>query len=148
MTFYTEFRISQAIIFYEIFVLMLYYLYKINKRYLSWPIMINFYIIFVVLFCKCNGTMSRTYIYTWLFIKIVVLFWLLHIVDFSLKDYLISLTVLLAYYSFTNINKTYGCNVSRRCLTFTLFVSSFVYFYKLYNNNKLLQLAIRFFMRK
>ena len=61
--------------------------------------MINFYIIFVVLFCKCNGTMSRTYIYTWLFIKIVVLFWLLHIVDFSLKDYLISLTVLLAYYS-------------------------------------------------
>ena len=30
-----------------------------------------------------------------------------------MKDYLISLFVLLVYYSFTNINKAYGCKVSR-----------------------------------
>ena len=110
--------------------------------------MINFYIIFVVLFCKCDGTMNRTYIYTWLFIKTVVLFWLLRIVDFSMKDYLISLFVLLAYYSFTNINKAYGCKVNRRCLSFTLFVSTCVYFFKLYNNNKIARLALRLFMRR
>ena len=148
MTFNTELHISQAIIFYEIVVLMLYYLYNINKRYLSWPIMINFYIIFVVLFCKCDGIMNKTYIYTWLFIKTVVLFWLLRIVDFSMKDYLISLFVLLVYFSFTNINKAYGCKVSRKCLSFTLFVSSCVYFFKLYNNNKLVRIALRLFTRR
>ena len=104
--------------------------------------------IFVVFFCKCDGTMNRTYIYTWLFIKIVILFWLLRIVDFSMKDYLISLFVLLVYYSFTNINKAYGCKVSRKCLSFTLFVSSCVYFFKLYNNNKLVRIALRLFTRR
>ena len=126
-------QISIAVLIYEIIVIILYYFKKIDRFFLSWPVLINFFIIFVLLFCKCNLPMNV--IILTLFVKILFLCIILSIAEFSLKNYLISLCILIIYYFISDINKIYSCNVKFNCLIMSLLISSIIYAGHLYNNS-------------
>ena len=129
MTINQNIQLSSIILIYEIIFLALYYIFNINKNFLSWPILINIFIIFVVIFCNCN--LSFYTILSVLSIKIIFLIWLLTIVDFSLKNYFISLSFLLIYYLTSNINTVYNCNIQIYCLINSILVSSIIYLYNI-----------------
>lgn len=125
-----NFQISNIILVYEIIFLILYYFFKINKRFLSWPIFINIFIILVVIFCDCNLKLYMIVII--LFLKVFFLFILLNIVSFSLEDYFIGILVLIIYYKYSNINKIYKCKIKITCLIISFIIASLIYLYKLF----------------
>ena len=118
-------QLSGIILVYELVMLVLYYTIKINKQYLSWPILLNFFIIFVVLFCDCN--LPATTIYIVIAVKIVFLLAIIHIVNFSIKNFFYSLLFLAGYYILSDINDVYDCNIKVECLIISIGVSSIIY---------------------
>ncbi len=126
----TTIQISNALMLYQSVMLILYYFKKIDSSLLSWTIIINFFIIFVLFFCDCN--LPPDLIIGVLLIKIIFLCILLPIVEFSLINYLIGLNVLIIYYCVTDINTVYSCNVKFNCLILSLLVSSIIYIGKIY----------------
>lgn len=122
-------QISTIILLYQFIAIILYYTIGINKKFLSWTLLINIFIILVVIFCRCNLPINLIIII--LLIKIIFLIIILHIVDFSLNDYLISLLVLIIYYSISDIDKIYSCNIKFSCLLMSIVLSTFIYLYNM-----------------
>lgn len=121
--------ISSIIIFYEIFILILYLFKAINKKFatdlVSWAVVLNFFIIFVMFLTDCKiDTNTKLWIVS---IKTILLFFILLIAKFSIKNYLIGLTFLTIYYFVSNINKVYSCNVKFHQLLLSLLFSSLIY---------------------
>lgn len=122
--------ISSIIIFYEIFILILYLFNAVNKKFatnlVSWAIVLNFFIIFVMFLTDCKiDTKTKIFIVS---IKTILLFFVLLIADFSVKNYLIGLSFLMIYYFVSDIDKVYSCNVKFNHLLLSLVFSSIIYF--------------------
>lgn len=121
--------ISSIIIFYEIFVMILFLFNAINKKcatgFVSWAVVLNFFIIFVMFLTDCKiDTKTKLLI---VFIKTILLFFVLLIANFSLKNYLIGLTFLTIYYFMSDIDKVYSCNVKLQHLFLSLVFASIIY---------------------
>lgn len=124
-------QLSPLILTYEFIFLILYYFVNNKyKKYLSWPILINFFIIFVIFFCECNISLPVKVVIV--FIKMIFLIWLLTICEYNIYNYIISVVVLLLYYCCININNVYNCDVKLKCLVISFIVSSIIYLYKVY----------------
>ena len=122
--------ISSIIIFYEIFILILFLFNAVNKKFatnlVSWAVILNFFIIFVMFLTDCKiDTKTKLWVVT---IKTILLFLVLLIADFSLKNYLIGLTFLMIYYFVSDIDKVYSCNVKFQHLFLSLVFASMIYF--------------------
>lgn len=122
--------ISSIIIFYEIFILILFLFNAVNKKFstslVSWAVVLNFFIIFVMFLTDCKiDTKTKLWVVT---IKTILLFLVLLIADFSLKNYLIGLTFLIIYYFVSDIDKVYSCNVKLQNLFLSLVFASIIYF--------------------
>ena len=74
--------------------------------------------------CKID-TKTKLWVVT---IKTILLFLVLLIADFSLKNYLIGLTFLIIYYFVSDIDKVYSCNVKLQNLFLSLVFASIIYF--------------------
>jgi hypothetical protein len=120
-------QLSPLIIVYEIIFLIIYFTLKIDKQFISWPLFINIFIILVVLFCDCGLSFWTKFII--ILIKCIFLVILLLIVDFSLRDYIIGVCVLILYYVLSNINNIYNCDVELMCLINSFVISSIIYLY-------------------
>lgn len=122
-------QISGIIIIYEIIVLLLGLFkiisYKSSQNLLSWLVLLNFFIIFVMFFTNCN--IPNNVLLIVLSIKILLLFIILFIANFTLKNYFISLIILFVYYMISDINKVYSCNVKNIELIKSLITSSIFY---------------------
>jgi len=118
--------ISGLILIYEFLFIILYYLININRKYLSWPLFINIFIIIVVLFCECNIDNKTKFII--IFIKLIFLLLILNIADISINYYLISIIILIIYYLIVDINYIYNCDVKISCLINSLIISTIIYY--------------------
>ena len=126
-------QLSPLILTYELIFLILYYFVNSKyKKYLSWPILINFFIIFVIFFCECN--ISLLFKVVIVFIKIIFLICLLTICEYNIYNYIISVIILLLYYFFTNINNVYNCDILYTCKI--VFNSVFVWKFILHKYKK------------
>ena len=123
-------QLSPLIIGYEIIFLILYFTLKIDKQFISWPLFINIFIILVVLFCDCGLSFWTKFII--ILIKCIFLVSLLFIVDFSLRDYIIAICVLILYYVLSNINNVYNCDVEIMCLIISFVISSIIYLFNVF----------------
>ena len=126
--------ISAIIILYEFIILILYLCRIIDKKttgdLLSWAIVLNFFIIFVMFFTDCKvDTATKTWV---VIVKTILLFFVLFIADFSFKNYFIGLSFLLIYAIFSNIDKVYSCNVKNINLLISFLLSTIVYFGAMY----------------
>lgn len=127
--------ISSIIIIYEILIL-LFYLFKIIKKktsqnLLSWAVVLNFFIIFVMFLTDCKiDTKIKLLI---LSIKTLLLFFVLLIANFSITNYFIGLSFLIIYYMFSDINKVYSCNVKMKNLLLSFMFSSIIYIILVFN---------------
>lgn len=121
--------ISSIIIIYEILILSFYLLKIINKKtsqnLLSWAVVLNFFIIFVMFLTDCKiDTKIKLLIVS---IKTLLLFFVLLIANFSITNYLIGLSFLIIYYIVSDINKVYSCNVKMKNLLLSFTFSSIIY---------------------
>jgi len=122
--------ISSIIIFYEIMIFIIFLFRAINKNItrdlISWAVVLNFFIIFVMFLTDCKiDTNTKILIVS---IKTILLFFVLLIANFSIKNYLIGLSFLLVYYFVSNIDKVYSCNVKFSHLSLSLLFASIIYF--------------------
>ena len=122
--------ISSIIILYELTILFLYLFGVINnnsaKDYVSWALILNFFIIFVMFLTDCKiDTNIKIIVVS---VKLILLFFVLLKANFSFKNYLIGTSFLLIYYFFSNINKVYSCNVKFKNLITSFGLSSLLYF--------------------
>lgn len=125
-------QLSPLIIVYEIIFLILYFTLKIDKQFISWPLFINIFIILVVLFCDCGLSFWTKFIV--IVMKCIFLVSLLFIVDFSLRNYIIAICVLILYYVLSNINNVYNCDIEIMCLINSFIISSIIYLYNTLKN--------------
>lgn len=130
--------ISAIIILYEFIILILYLCRIVNKKrasnLLSWAIVLNFFIIFVMFLTDCKvDTTTKIWVVT---VKTILLFFVLFIANFSFQNYFIGLAFLLIYFVFSNINKVYSCNVKMIDLVQSFLLSTAVYFGAMYTKNK------------
>lgn len=121
--------ISSIIIIYEILILLFYLLKIINKKtsqnLLSWAVVLNFFIIFVMFLTDCKiDTKIKLLIVS---IKTLLLFFVLLIANFSITNYFIGLSFLIIYYIVSDINKVYSCNVKMKNLLLSFTFSSIIY---------------------
>ena len=121
--------ISSIIIIYEILILSFYLLKIINKKtsqnLLSWAVVLNFFIIFVMFLTDCKiDTKIKLLIVS---IKTLLLFFVLLIANFSITNYLIGLSFLIIYYIVSDIKKVYSCNVKMKNLLLSFTFSSIIY---------------------
>lgn len=122
--------ISLIIIVYEIIIFVLYLFKIISKESLkdlvSWALILNFFIIFVMFLTDCKiDTKTKLFIVS---IKALLLFFVLFIANFSIINYLIGLLFLIIYYFVSDINKVYSCNIKMINLLLSLLYSSIIYF--------------------
>ena len=122
--------ISSIIIFYEIMIFIIFLFRAINKNItrdlISWAVVLNFFIIFVMFLTDCKiDTNTKILIVS---IKTILLFFVLLIANFSIQNYLIGLSFLLVYYFVSNIDKVYSCNVKFSHLSLSLLFASIIYF--------------------
>ena len=122
--------ISSIIIFYEIFILILFLFNAVNKKFatnlVSWAVVLNFFIIFVMFLTDCKiDTKTKLWVVS---IKTILLFLVLLIADFSIKNYMIGLTFLIIYYFVSDIDKVYSCNVKFQHLFLSFIFASIIYF--------------------
>ena len=127
--------ISSIIIIYEILILLFYLLKIINKKtsqnLLSWAVVLNFFIIFVMFLTDCKiDTKVKLLIVS---IKTLLLFFVLLIANFSITNYFIGLSFLIIYYIFSDINKVYSCNVKMKNLLLSFMFSSIIYIILVFN---------------
>jgi len=123
--------ISSIIIFYEFIVLLLLLLKiisnKLSQNLLSPLVLLNFFIILVMFFTDCKiDTNTKLCIVS---IKVILLFIVLFIVDFSLKNYFIGVFLLLIYFVFSDINNVYSCNINMLNLVNTFVFSTLIYLF-------------------
>ena len=129
--------ISSIIIIYEILILIL-YLFKIisknnSSNLVSWAVILNFFIIFVMFLTNCKiDTKTKLLIVS---IKTLLLFFVLFIAKFSFKNYFIGILFLILYYLLSNINKVYSCNININHLLLSLLFSSIIYFILIFTNH-------------
>lgn len=122
--------ISSIIIIYEFIVLLLLLFktitYKLSQNILSPLVVLNFFIIFVMFFtdCKIDTTTKLCVV----IVKVILLFFVLFIVKFDYKNYLIGLLFLLLYFLFSNINKVYSCNIKFIYLLKSFIFSTLIYY--------------------
>lgn len=121
--------ISSIIIIYEILILLFYLLKIIKKKtsqnLLSWAVVLNFFIIFVMFLTDCKiDTKIKLLIVS---IKTLLLFFVLLIANFSITNYFIGLSFLIIYYIVSDINKVYSCNVKMKNLLLSFTFSSIIY---------------------
>ena len=126
--------ISAIIILYEFIILLLHLCRKVNKKrasnLLSWAVVINFFIIFVMFLTDCKvDTTTKIWVVT---VKTILLFFVLFITNFAVQNYFIGLAFLLIYFVFSNINKVYSCNVKMIDLVQCFLLSTAVYFGTMY----------------
>ena len=119
--------LSLIIIIYEIIILSL---YSFNKKFyrdlLSWPIILNFFIIYVMFLTDCNvDAVTKTYV---ALIKVLLLFIVLYLGKLNFRNYSIGLLFLLVYYLCSNINIIYSCDVNIKHLLHSLLFSTLTYF--------------------
>jgi hypothetical protein len=130
--------ISAIIILYEFVVLILYLCTIIDKKttsnLLSWAIVLNFFIIFVMFLTDCKvDTTTKICV---VIVKTILLFIVLFIANFSFQNYFIGLVFILIYFVFSNINKVYSCNVKMINLVTSFLLSTTVYFGTMYTQIK------------
>ena len=118
------------IILYEIIVLVLYYSFNINKKFLSWPI----FIILVVICCDCDKSLYEKIRIC--LVKLFLLVWLLTIVKVSFMDYIISAMVLIVYCLLSDVNRVYDCAIKSSDVIISFIISSFIYVCIWYYQNK------------
>ena len=126
--------LSFIIIIYEAIILSLYsFNRKFYRNLLSWPIILNFFMIFVMFLTNCKvDTLTKIYLVS---IKILLLLIVLYLGKLSFKNYLIGLLFLLIYYLFSNINEVYSCDVNMISLVYSLLFSTLIYFTVYYLKN-------------
>lgn len=122
--------ISAIIIIYEIVILSLYLLKIINKKLtqnlISWAVIINFFIIFVMFLTDCNvDIITRFSLIT---IKIILLVLVLSVAKLSFKNYFIGIIFLIFYFVISNINKIYNCDIKYLHIFNSLLCSTMIYF--------------------
>ena len=122
--------ISSIIIIYEILVFLLLILKIINinnaKNVLSPLVIINFFIILIMYTTRCNiDTKTKICVVS---IKLILLFLVLLISNFTFINYLYGILILIVYLFISNINKIYDCNIKLSTLLYTLVISSLIYF--------------------
>ena len=131
--------ISAIIIFYEIIILILYLFGIVDKKkagiLLSWAIVLNFFIIFVMFLTDCKVDKSTKILVV--IVKTILLFFVLFIANFSFQNYFIGLAFLLIYFVFSNINKVYSCNVKMLNLVHSFLLSTAVYLGIMYTKTKI-----------
>lgn len=122
--------ISSIIIIYEILVFLLLILKIINinnaKNVLSPLVIINFFIILIMYTTRCKiDTKTKICVVS---IKLILLFLVLLISNFTFINYLYGILILIVYLFISNINKIYDCNIKLSTLLYTLVISSIIYF--------------------
>lgn len=115
----------------SVFLLLLYLCRIVNKKragnLLSWAIVLNFFIIFVMFLTDCKvDTTTKLWVVS---LKVILLFIVLFIVKFSYKNYFIGILFLLIYFVFSNINKVYSCNVKMLDLVKSFGFSTLIYLF-------------------
>ena len=125
--------ISSIIILYEFLVLLLLLFkiisHKLSQNLLSPLVVLNFFIIFVMFLTDCKvDTTTKLWVVS---LKVILLFIVLFIVKFSLKNYFIGILFLLVYFVFSNINKVYSCNVKMIDLVKSFGFSTLIYLFLL-----------------
>lgn len=129
--------ISSIIIIYEILILILYLFKIISKKnssnLVSWAVVLNFFIIFVMFLTDCKiDTKTKLLIVS---IKTLLLFFVLFIAKFCFKNYFIGILFLILYYLLSNINKVYSCNININHLLLSLLCSTIIYFILIFTNH-------------
>lgn len=129
--------ISSIVIIYELVILSLYFSkiinVKIASRLVSFLVLLNFFIIFVMFLINCQID-STTKLWVVL-IKTLLLIAVLFISKFSFLNFFISLILLGIYYILSNINKVYSCNIKILDLGKSLLISSLIYGVLILSNN-------------
>lgn len=123
--------LSSIVLIYEVFILLLYLIRILNyskmKLLISWPLLINIFIILVIFLTNCKlSSFTKFWIIT---IKIILLVLVLSVAKFSYLNYFISISFLLFYYFLSNINNVYNCNVNIFNLIYSLIISSVIYLF-------------------
>lgn len=123
--------LSSIVIIYEILILFLYLIKVLNisnmKILISWPLLLNIFIILVIFFTDCKlSSFTKFWVIT---IKIILLGIILSIAKFSYVNYFISIAFLFLYYFLSNINNVYNCNINFINLIYSLIVSSVIYLF-------------------
>lgn len=123
--------ISSIIIIYELLILVMYLLTVISKNnaknLVSWLVVLNFFIIFVMFLTDCKvDNFTKLWVVS---LKTLILFFVLLIADFSFKNYIIGLLFLSIYFVFSNINEVYSCNIKMIDLAKSLLISSIIYLF-------------------
>jgi len=123
--------LSSIVLIYEVFILLLYLIRILNyskmKLLISWPLLINIFIILVIFLTNCKlSSFTKFWIIT---IKIILLVIVLSVAKFSYLNYFISISFLLFYYFLSNINNVYNCNVNIFNLIYSLIISSVIYLF-------------------
>ena len=121
--------ISSIVIIYELVILSLYFTKLINlkiaSRLVSFLVLLNLFIIFVMFLTDCKiDDITKIIIVS---IKILLLIAVLFISKFSFMNFFISLVLLGIYYLFSNINKVYSCDIKMIDLGKSLLFSSLIY---------------------
>lgn len=121
--------ISSIVIIYELVILSLYFTKLINlkiaSRLVSFLVLLNLFIIFVMFLTDCNIDDTTKIIIV--SVKILLLIAVLFISKFSFMNFFISLVLLGIYYLFSNINKVYSCDIKIIDLGKSLLFSSLIY---------------------
>lgn len=121
--------ISSIVIIYELVILSLYFTKLINlkiaSRLVSFLVLLNLFIIFVMFLTDCNIDDTTKIIIV--SVKILLLIAVLFISKFSFMNFFISLVLLGIYYLFSNINKVYSGDIKIIDLGKSLLFSSLIY---------------------
>ena len=121
--------ISSVVILYELIILLLFTINILNKNtvsnLLSPIVFLNIFIIFVMFLtdCKIDNNVKLWIV----IIKTLLLIGILFITEFNINNLLISFSILIIYYIFSNINNVYSCDVKNIDLIKTLIVSTVTY---------------------
>jgi len=122
--------ISAIVIVYDVILLFLYFTQllpqKVSKHLLSIPLLLNFFIIYVMFTTNCDiDEQMRLSLFC---IKSILLFILICITQLSFINFAISLILLVIYYMCSHINKVYSCNVKSNELIEAFILSTLSYF--------------------
>lgn len=123
--------LSSIILIYEILILLLYLIKVLDiskmKMLISWPLLLNMFIILVIFFTDCKlSSFTKLWVIT---VKIILLGIILSIGKFSYINYFISIGFLFLYYFLSNINNVYNCNINFINLIYSLIISSVIYLF-------------------
>jgi len=123
--------LSSIILIYEILILFLYLIKVLDisnmKMLISWPLLLNMFIILVIFFTDCKlSSFTKFWVIT---VKIILLGIILSIAKFSYINYFISISFLILYYFLSNINNVYNCNINLINLIYSLIISSVIYLF-------------------